>query len=193
MVDRTPDEEATNELLLTWVIPRGGTIVVAGGYSGVAAAMLAERYPDAVLSVFEPQLAHYEALEVLFEHSPQIVVLPAALGERFGSYPMMAIGSDAASFVGAGPFEGKYQMVEWELTIVPPTALFYCNIEGYEHVLIPHLIDTGQIESIDQLAIQVHADVAEGVPSAEWRMRLGETHDHIWAAPLGDWHGWRRR
>lgn len=193
MPDRTPLEAETNELLLTWDIPPGGVIVVAGGYSGTAAAMLAERYPKAVVHVYEPQPDFAFALSTRFKGETRIRIHAYALGEQDGLFPMTRTDTDGASFLGPDK-TGDYPMAEWGKEMgTARIALFYCNIESYEHILIPHLIETGAIKTIDQLAVQLHAETPEGMPADEWMARLGKTHEHIWTAPLGSWHGWRRR
>jgi len=128
-------------------------IFVAGAYKGRVMDLLLTKYPKVRVWGFDPQpWAVAEARRRLIdrEHdSGQWQIFEVALGREDGIFPMGEFHTDACSFVNTGPGareRGNGLMYEWwafldKSEVWRPDWLI-ANMEGYEFVLYPHLLDT---------------------------------------------------
>ena len=155
------DAEAayTHNLLLSWDIPDNGVAIVIGGYQGATCGMILERYPKCKLYTFEPQVSMYKVLK------PKSLELNYkaynyAIGTQDGTLPMVKAGSDFCSFVIDGPTNSIGEMREFGSVMkelgITDIAWMHFNIEKYEYILIPYLIETGWIKHIKQFVVATH-------------------------------------
>jgi len=128
-------------------------IFVAGAYKGRVMDLLLTKYPKVRVWGFDPQSwAVAEALKRLHarEHpAARWKIFETALGADSGNFPMGEFHTDACSFVNTGEGareRGAGRMREWwdflgQAEVWRPDWLI-ANMEGYEFVLYPHLLDT---------------------------------------------------
>jgi FkbM family methyltransferase len=191
---RTPYEAEVNEKLLNWRIAPGDAVVVVGGYDGATCDFILERFPQTEVYTFEPQPSFYGPLAARFADEPNVHVFPFALGNRNGTFPMVRQGGMFASFITGEhaqiePAEpnGVGEMREWVEVMaelgIDRLAWFHSNIEGFEYVLMRHLIETGWIGRIGQMVVATHGMPVQHPDAWTWEQiteALQQTHHLMW-------------
>ena len=187
---RTPAEIELNERILTWDIKPGDKVIVIGGYQGIVCAMLLERYPLMDLYTWEPQPMMYNVLLRRFEGVPNIHIFNSGLGIKNGVFPMANYGNDACSYIipsGDTPnLQAHMAEFDYEMKLqgIDHITLFHMNIEGYELLLLPHLVNTGWLNRIDQLMVSTHGVIPP------WQL-IETTHEFLWTQR--GFYGWRKK
>jgi hypothetical protein len=72
-------------------------------------------------------------------------------------------------------------------------ALLHLNIEGYEYVLLPHLLRSGWLPRIDQMVISTHPLPFTMSGAEAWDAitpRIETTHRPLWES--AGWYGYER-
>lgn len=175
----SPEEVAeTHNRLLDWAIHPNDVVIVIGGYQGATCEFILKRYPKCKLYTFEPQPAMYD---VLIQKG--LNAFNYALGTHDDILPMVQAGNYFCSFVpdGSAPtIEGtmyEFGSVMDQLNITE-IAWMHFNIEGYEYVLLPYLIETGWISRIKQFVVATHPTQPDVWPAIMEKLLL--THDWWW-------------
>lgn len=146
----------------------GSKVVVAGAYKGKLIDLLTDLY-TCICYGYEPQVwAAMEATERLKKKGGYATIHPYGLGVDDVELPMGEFHTDACSFVRWGPGT-REQGTGWTREATKELSKYFpgdahidlavINMEGYEFVLLPYLIDTGWLDRIDRLAIQWHLDL----------------------------------
>jgi len=195
-------------LCFLFELPAQANIVVAGAYRGRVMALLALLYPDYVNLVgFEPQLAARAAAIERFNASGiRAMVQPFGLGESDGTFDMGEYGDEYAGFVNLDPqrarMVGHTEHATGELReavrafddAVGPNKidLLLLNIEGYEWILLPHLIRAGLFSSgrIRRLVLQVHWGMGYDDRLAWIAAEIEKTHKRVYDA-IPSWCLWQ--
>ncbi len=158
-----------HERLLTWDIRPGDAVIVIGGYQGATCEMILERYPECRLYTWEPQAGMFSILTATLAKQPNAnaQAYPYALGVENGTFPMTLTGNDECSFVlgfanrDLPPPDSQGEMREFGEVMdslgIEEVAWLHLNIEGYEYLLLPHLIRTGWMEKIGQVVVATHS------------------------------------
>lgn len=197
---RTPHEVELNERLLDWSILPGDKVVIIGGYDGATIDFILERFPQAEVYSFEPQPAFYGPLAERYADEPNVHIFPFGLGAQAGTFPMVRQGGMFASFITGEhaqiePAEpnGVGELREWREVMadlgIEHLAWFHSNIEGYEYVLLRHLIETEWIEQIDEMVIATHGMPVQRPDAWSWDqivLALQRTHRAKWED--NGWH-----
>lgn len=171
-----PTTEELIDLVENWPVcrifdlPEDAVVVVAGAYQGKVMQLLADMYPNYGKIVgFEPQTwAHTQAqARLVLGHYKNTPVALYGIGLKTGTFPMGEYHTDACSFVNVNARERSVGfMVEFSEAMkraeIEHIDLAVVNIEGYEFLLVPHIINNGWIDKIDRLAIQWHLDIGVG-------------------------------
>lgn len=150
-----------------------------GGYTGRWAKEIAERY-NPLLYVFEPQPWAFDKCKEALSDYTNARVFPFALGLETAKLPMGNWETDGCSFMNApsGKPVGWGRMREIHTVMrelrVDHINLCLCNIEGYEFELIPHMIRTGIMDSIDYFMCQFHLGSASETEYYDLRRQLSE-------------------
>jgi FkbM family methyltransferase len=174
---------------IDWPLTGDSVVVEVGGYKGRWALQIAERYHPR-LYVFEPQPWAAEVCrEVLGDRA---MVMRSALGTHTCLIAADRWGTDGCSLVGStdGP---KVQMREigevFEFLDLAHIDLMLMNIEGYEYMLIPHMLDRGLLPQ--RLMVQFHIfadpDGSKGVAIFDRLARLGYTAAWTYGEVLTAW------
>jgi FkbM family methyltransferase len=147
-------EHEWDQRALNWPLSHDSVVVEVGGYKGRWALQIQERYfPN--LYVFEPQPWAYEVCrEVLGKRA---TILPYALGTSSGPATMGEWETDGCSLVkdGSGhPVDAVEIGAAFAELGIRHIDLMLINIEGYEYMLIPHMLDRGIFPQ--RLMVQFH-------------------------------------
>ena len=129
-----------------------------GGFTGRWAQAIQDRYAPR-LYVFEPQSWAFDRLVGRFKDCPNVRLYPFGLGERTGDLLMSEFETDGASFIRPpSRLTGWGRMQEIGQTArqlkVSAIDLMLVNVEGYEYVLIPHMLRVGVLPR--WLVVQTH-------------------------------------
>ena len=139
---------------LDWPLTADSVVVEVGGYTGRWALQIAERYAPH-LYVFEPQPWAAQVCRAVL--GDRATVLALALGTASG-----------ARYVGGWETDGCSLMKEpdgYEVAMAEIGGAFHSlgidhidlmlmNIEGYEYLLLPHMLDQGIVPQ--RLMVQLH-------------------------------------
>lgn len=197
---RSPHEVELNERLLNWRIAPGDAVVIIGGYDGATIDYILERFPLAEVYSFEPQPQFYGPLAERYADEPNVHIFPFGLGAQGGTFPMVRQGGMFASFITGEhaqiePAEpnGVGELHEWVSVMadlgIERLAWLHSNIEGYEYVLLRHLIETGWIEHIREMVIATHGMPTKRDDAWSWDEivdALAPTHRLMWED--NGWH-----
>lgn len=181
----------------TWPLTPESTVFIIGAYQGATALELARLY-DPHIWAFEPQLAMAAVLEGLA--LPKMRTFPFGLAEKDAILPMAEVGNDGATFFF--PPDARSQIADGRLVEIAAFLeveaapafidLAVINCEGYELVLLPHMIDCGIIGRFRNLMVQFHLDWELGKTYRALRRRLSKTHYLLWDHGPA-WVAWRLR
>ena len=178
-------------------LPDGATVVEVGGYEGLWATAIAQRY-GARLFVFEPQeWAYQKCIERLAGMDAKI--FNYGLGDRDVTYaPMTTFRTDGATFAdreGDGESLGRvgYGHIRdinavWTELGWRDIDLMQVNCEGCEFKLLPYLLRLGLLSHIRRLIVQFHPySAAERILEGELREQISKTHRVLWAGAHTAW------
>jgi FkbM family methyltransferase len=159
-------EHVWDRLALDWPLTSESVVVEVGGYKGRWALQIAERYAPR-LFVFEPQPWAAAVCRAVL-HGYGAMVLPYALGATSGVMLMGDWETDGCSLLKAG---GEHQVEMFEIAAIfrqlglTQIDLMLMNIEGYEYMLIPHMLHRGILPQ--RLMVQFHEDVSGPAATAD--------------------------
>lgn len=148
-------EHAWDRKAIDWPMTTESVVVEIGGYVGRWALQIAERYQPH-LYVFEPQLWAYEVCRAAL--GAHATVLNYGLGVRDESLPMGAWETDGCSFLkpiaGDGWGELREVCAAFAALGITHIDLMLMNIEGYEYILLPYMLDRSIFPQ--RLMVQFH-------------------------------------
>ena len=169
-------EHVWDEKAIDWPLTKKSVVVEVGGYCGRWALQIAERY-HCRLYVFEPQPWAWNVCSSVL--GDKATVLPYGLGDESGMLAMRNWETDGASFVKAeGQGSGMVREVgaAFKELGIKRIDLMLMNIESYEYVLLPHMLDLGILPR--RLMVQFHpwhdAFDEYGMALAKLHTRLGD-------------------
>jgi FkbM family methyltransferase len=127
---------------IDWPLNSKSVVVEIGGYIGRWALQIAERYHPH-LYIFEPQPWAAQACGDALGDAAR--VLPYALGDRDGTFPMGAYETDGCSFLRPGDIPGTMREIgqAFKGLGLSHIDLMLMNIEGYEYTLLPYMLELG--------------------------------------------------
>jgi FkbM family methyltransferase len=152
--------EANAGRMYDWPLTEWSVVFDVGGGSGVWAKAMLEAYGCALFS-FEPSPHYFDKMRAFVGPCPRYYPLPFGLGAEDRVLPLHDPERDGASFLN----EEIGQSVPAEIRDVAgvsrelgaqPIDLMAVNVEGWEYELIPRLIETRLVRSIERLMIQWH-------------------------------------
>ena len=188
-------DRGDRDLRYRYTIEPSDVVVDVGGYKGDYAAAIREKFGCKVI-VFEPHPAFAAALRTRFAEDGKVQVVACGLA---GQDAVMSL-SDAADASSTEAISGLVLEVPMRQAAtcfaelgVGAVALMKVNIEGGEFDLLPHFIESGFINRIDNLQVQFHDFVPDAAKQREAiRRAMLRTHDLAWDYPFV-WESWRRR
>lgn len=176
-------------------------IWIAGGFYGNQIRHFARTYQCHIRS-FEPQPDIFQKYLAPIDY-PKLTLHNFGLGERDGTFEMCKPGTDACSFITQdsqvtvpGPYITA-AMVDTARFLrqnkIANVDLFLMNIEGYEFVLLPYLMQKKLIERFDLLMVQFHLGWEGGAAYPQIRADLSKTHELWWEYRPPAWVVWKRK
>jgi FkbM family methyltransferase len=168
-------------------------IVDIGAYEGKLIKTLVEKYGCKAYG-FEPSPRAFKVMTARLQEHKRAILFPCAVGEKSETVCLYDCERDGATLLEEREPHCNVEMVSYEglcKTIdLSHVDLMAINIEGYEHKLIPHMMDIGAMTTIKHLMIQWHGMTTEILQAQrKLQARIAETHEMIWN--LGAWEAWR--
>lgn len=184
-------------------LPDAANIVVAGAYEGRAMELLAVAYPNyGRLVGFDPQVDALIAAALRLRRYPNVTLEPYGLGIEDATLAMGEHGSHFAGFIprdaensrtAAAAAPGDLREATLALTNagLARIDLMLLNVEGYEFLLLPHLLRAGWFAhgAINRLALQLHWGVGYDETFAGIAAELEITHKRVFDE-LPNWGYW---
>lgn len=188
-------DRGDRDLRYRYSIGPADVVIDVGGYKGDFAAAIREKFGCKVF-VFEPHPGFAAALRVRFAADEKVQVVACGLA---GQDAVMSL-SDEADASSTQTISGAALEVPIRQAAsvfaelgVGAVALMKVNIEGGEFDLLPHLVESGLINRIDNLQVQFHDFVPDAAKGRDMiRHALLQTHDLEWDYPFV-WESWARR
>lgn len=161
---------------LDWPLTAESVVVEVGGYKGRWALQIAARYQPR-LFVFEPQPWAYDVCKAALGDSA--TVLNYGLGDQDRVATMSKWETDGGTLMLTTDTTNQVRLREistiFKQLEITHIDLLLMNIEGYEHTLLPHMLDQGIYP--DRLMVQMHDFAGD---SAVMRARLARIYRLLW-------------
>src|SRR5262245_38626515 len=175
---------------LTFKLPKGATIIVAGAYHGLVMDLLSVVYSDYGKMIgFEPVEESIKEAWVRLSSKRDVTLVPYGLGTRSGAKRMHQAGTIFSSFHrgrGAPPSEEEYEFHEiggvFRQLGLECVDLLVLNVEGDEWSLIPHMVRDGWINQgfVKRLMVQFHEGLGEDMPFEEIAHVMQRSHKRVY-------------
>ena len=150
---------------ITYDLNENSTIMDLGGYTGVWAQQMIEKYNPNVYIV-EPVPNFYDGMVSKFKNNSKVRLLNVGVGieDRDGIIYIGGDGTSSNSINGNG-INVKFITID---TILNNFGLEYVNliqinIEGDEYPLLENMIETGSINKFENIQIQFHLGIENDV------------------------------
>jgi len=165
-----------------------------GGFEGDYTQNIIEEY-DCVSYIFEPHPVYFQKIQKRFKDSSKVKIFNYGLG---GKTEKVFLSDDAASSKVSNE-KTKLSIVIKDISEVieelqiKKIDLLKLNIEGSEYELLERLIDTKEIDKIQQIQVQFHENILNPEFRREViRSKLKKTHKEIWSYYFV-WERWDRK
>lgn len=150
---------------ITYDLNENSIIMDLGGYTGVWAQQMIEKYNPNVY-ILEPVFSFYDGMSSKFANNSKVRILNVGAGieDKDGVIYMGGDGSSSNLINGNG-VNVKFNTIE---TILNNFGLEYVdliqiNIEGDEYPLLENMISTGSINKFKNIQIQFHLGIENDV------------------------------
>lgn len=168
--------------------------IVAGAYEGTTIKFLCDFF-DMEVHGYEPQTAMRETARRHLRQYPNVHLYDYGIGVEAGSFPMVRAGTDQCSFIADGTpatYTGTLRLADDVFASLDHVSLMVLNMEKYEHVLLPYMVEHDLMKYVDHLLVQFHGDEDDHAPSSDLLKSLRHTHDLKWSRPRWQWAYWAR-
>jgi FkbM family methyltransferase len=181
-------------LRLNYDLNSNSVVFDVGGYKGNWAADIFCKY-NCFIHIFEPVSAFALEIKTRFYNNDKITVNLFGLSDKEMKAKIFLDGSSSSAYKELGNFEEvclKDIMKYVSDHEIEKIDLMKINIEGEEYNLLNRLIETGLVESINNLQIQFH----DFFPDADKKMKkiqrdLSKTH-HLTYQYEFVWENWEK-
>ena len=171
--------------------------IVAGAYDGTTIKFLCDFFgPDLEVHGYDPQSSMLSRAADKLRGYPNVHLYDYGIGVVAGSFPMVRAGTDMCSFIADDtPVTnvGELRLVDDVLGDLGHVRLMVLNMEQYEHVLLPYMVEHSLMQHVDHLLVQFHGSENDHAPSTDLLNALRRTHDLEWSRPRWQWAYWERR
>ncbi len=189
-------DDGDNQKRFDYVVSSDSIIIDLGGYDGNWASDFYSRYMSNIF-IFEPIQNFADNISNRFKANPKLKVFPSAIGNSERKDSMQLDGVGSSLFRGSNnkgiEVDVKDAKYLFDICGITKCDLLKINIEGGEFEVLPRLIETGLITSIDNLQIQFHklsSDSSKDMYSI--RHELSKTHECTWEYTW-IWENWKRK
>lgn len=169
----------------------GGNIAVAGAYKGRYLHYLSEMFPNAFLLGYEPQKEACLECTMRFARNPKVRVYSYGLATANRGLGIGKHGTDGASILSRS---GKVEMIlvrDAVDSLPSHVELLVLNMEGYEWVLLPYLMNEAMHHRIRSMAIQFHPEYVSSAAKNRVLTQLSENYQPEYK-DNNNWTYWRR-
>jgi FkbM family methyltransferase len=163
------DVKGDETYAVNWPLTGQSIVVEIGAYKGRWSTQIVDKYGCKVFA-YEPQPWAFNELVQESKTRPTLIPFNYAVGLKDGSFPMSEWETDACSFMytdrrkrGVARMREATQVFA-ELAKYGHIDLVMMNIEGYEWLLVPYLLDMGIGSIIERLCVQWHTFVDDPGP-----------------------------
>lgn len=176
-------------------LSEGSVVFDVGAYQGQWASDIVGRY-NCQVYCFEPIVSFYERVAKRFASNPKIQVFPFGLLDQDRTCEMFFNHDGSSSHRKAKEKQpAKFKAAEAFIKDkgIKEIDLMKINIEGDEFLLLPHLIDSGMINNIENIQIQFHPFIKNAKAKMDAiRAELSKTHEPTYQYEFV-WESWRRK
>lgn len=150
---------------ITYNLNEDSVIIDLGGYTGVWAQQMVEKYNPHVY-ILEPVTNFYEGMVLKFKDNSKIHLLNVGIGtENKDGFIFINGDATSSSLVNGESINVKFNTIDtilekWDLNEVD---LIQINIEGDEYPLLEHMVETGSINKFKNIQVQFHLGVENDV------------------------------
>jgi len=150
---------------ITYDLNENSIIMNLGGYTGVWAQQMVEKYNPNVY-ILEPVHSFYDGMVSKFENNPKVRLLNVGVGiEDIDGVIYMGGDGTSSNLINENGINVKFNTID---TILNNFGLEYVdliqiNIEGDEYPLLENMILTGSINKFKNIQIQFHLGIDNNV------------------------------
>lgn len=195
-VDRWYGVSPAGTLLFEHRLKPGAVIFDVGGFTGVAAAEMVKRYPDATYHVFEPIAKYVKHLKARFGRNRKVKVHAYGVAGQAGRATIYHLGEQSSVYRQGGSEEviELRGVVETYKTLAPKGVdMLMMNAEGAEYDVLDALLEAKLAAKTHTLLVQFHPVVTDYRKRyAAIAAKLARTHDLVFRVPFV-WEKWVRR
>ena len=194
MVKKWWDDGGDRRFRYSYPLDRSSFVMDLGGYQGQWASDLYSRYRCRIW-VFEPVRRFAEAIGERFEQNEDIEVFHFGLGAVSKSETIYIRGAGSSAHRKRGEAE-EIRIVDakqwFDDNGIESVALMKINIEGGEYDLLDRMIQTGLVESIENIQVQFHNFTVDATSRMEHIQKgLERTHTPTYQYRFV-WENWAR-
>lgn len=187
--------EGDKTLRLDYDLHQGSVVFDVGGYLGTWATSIFCRY-DSNIFIFEPVQDFHNIICNLFKHNKKIQAFNIGLSNKTFATNIGLL-SDGSSAYKEAPVTELVMMKNIDEFIkehsIERIDLMKINIEGGEYDLLKGLLDSGNINIINNIQVQFHNFHPNAVALRnELRERLKKTHEQTYCFEFV-WENWRKK
>lgn len=178
-----------------YILNKDAVVLDIGGYKGQFASDIFARYCCHIY-VFEPVTAFAENIRNRFRENSSIQAFAYGLGGSSRS-ETIHLSADSSSIYGKSGNLEKIEIVDIKKWIIDNAIdhidLMKINIEGGEYELLDRLIETKQIDIIDNLQVQFHNTTVDARSRmTQIQRELEKTHAPTYQYEFV-WENWKRK
>jgi FkbM family methyltransferase len=169
-----------------------------GGYLGDFAHAMHSRY-GCTIHLFEPVKKFFDICQERFKEIPNIHCYNFGLAAEDGTYSISNDNDASSLYADLNTCTTSEQVAIRSFTAFSKESsieyfdLIKINIEGGEYDVLPHIIESGYINNINNLQIQFHDFIPGATEKRDSiRCNLKKSHDESWCFPFV-WESWKRK
>jgi FkbM family methyltransferase len=150
---------------ITYDLNENSTIMDLGGYTGVWAQQMIDKYNPNVY-IIEPVPEFYNGMVLKFKDNPKVKLLNVGVGVEDKDGTIFMGGDGTSSNLSDGEIiKVKLNTIDtilksWGLDVVD---LIQINIEGDEYPLLENMIETGSVNKFKNIQIQFHLGIENDI------------------------------
>ena len=150
---------------ITYNLTENSVIMDLGGYTGVWAQQMIEKYNPYVY-ILEPVTNFYEGMVTKFSNNNKVRLMNVGIGtENKDGFIFMSGDATSSNLTSGESITVKFNSIDtvletWGLNQVD---LIQINIEGDEYLLLENMLETGLINKFKNIQVQFHLGIENDV------------------------------
>jgi len=189
-------KDGNNTLAITYPLNENSVVVDLGGYHGIWASQIIEKYnPYMVLVEPIPQFYHFLADK--FKSNPKVKILNTGISTSVYTGELFLDNDGTSKYIKTSmPIEVDFGTIEQLLNTIltiyckEQVDLIQINIEGEEYPLLEQMLDNNTILRFSNIQIQYHIYIENAIEKREEiQKRMSEHFNKIYDVPF-IFEGW---